>query len=193
MVSFVKKSHSSKRMNWILFIIFVLTSVILIIFNVELVLVNSSSTVKRDHDINNRVCGDDNSVSVYLLKTKLGVSYQGSHWFHVAENFMAYHSALRAQNRQTCSPRVLYLFDKDKFTEELNGMTKMMIALGSLADLTSPPCLQQQRSAQVTSQSIYFGRLHSDWTTMGLKPGRTVSIPQSIFSELTVIQTCLKY
>ena len=129
---------------------------------------------------------------------------------------MAHHSALRAQNRQTCARRILYLFDKgsvsylfpafiflllllllillflDKFTEELNGVTKMMIALGTLGDSTSPSCQQQsvQSSAQILSsrRSFYFGRLrHSDWSTAGLEPGRvSVSIPRSAFSELKV-------
>ena len=29
------------------------------------------------------------------LKTSLGVNYDGSHWFHMSENFMTYHSILR--------------------------------------------------------------------------------------------------
>ena len=29
------------------------------------------------------------------LKTALGVNYDGSHWFHMSENFMTYHSILR--------------------------------------------------------------------------------------------------
>ena len=29
------------------------------------------------------------------IKTKLGVSYKGGHWFHMSENLMTYHSILR--------------------------------------------------------------------------------------------------
>ena len=135
---------------------------------------------------------------------------------------MAHHSALRAQNQQTCARNILYLFDKgsashsreylsysshnvslilfflflvylDKFTEELNGVTKMMIALGTLGDSSSPSCQQQsvQSSSHAASRSFYFGRLHSDWTAAGLEPGRSVSIPRSAFSELKVSLNCL--
>ena len=31
------------------------------------------------------------------LHTKLGVSYEGGHWFHMAENFLTARSALRKQ------------------------------------------------------------------------------------------------
>lgn len=74
MVSFVKKGHG-KRPNWILFGVVTLLLGCLVVFNLE-VTVDQTSPLSPG----NRVCRDDATLSVYLLKTKLGVSYQGSHW-----------------------------------------------------------------------------------------------------------------
>lgn len=58
---------------------------------------------------------------IYNLKTALGVSYKGSHWFHMAENFMVQHSILRASGKLTDSDEVYYNFDKGvKYDYNLN-------------------------------------------------------------------------
>lgn len=73
---------------------------------------------------------------VYLLHTHLGVNYDAGHWFHMAENFMAQHSLLRAQGLQTANASVVvYAFDEAAFTKALNGVTKLMVLLGTTATL----------------------------------------------------------
>jgi hypothetical protein len=69
---------------------------------------------------------------MYNLHTKLGVSYSGDHWFHMAENFMAQHSKLRANGGYTNSSEVYFNFDKAGFVQELNGITKFMVAIATL-------------------------------------------------------------
>ena len=49
---------------------------------------------------------------IYNLKTELGVTYQGSHWFHMAENFMTQHSILREKKQQTCVSETYFNFNK---------------------------------------------------------------------------------
>lgn len=66
---------------------------------------------------------------IYRLNTKLGVNYEGDHWFHVAENFMTLHSILRAQGHTTTSNNIYFDFDKKGFAKQLNGMTKMMTSM----------------------------------------------------------------
>jgi len=40
--------------------------------------------------------GSGSSVpTLYNMKTKMHVTYEGGHWFHMAENFMTQHSILR--------------------------------------------------------------------------------------------------
>jgi hypothetical protein len=49
--------------------------------------------------------------SLYVMQTSLGVNYDGSHWFHVAENFMAQHSVVRCVCYDLS--RLLTVFDHD--------------------------------------------------------------------------------
>ena len=56
----------------------------------------------------------DGDPELYFLKTSLGVNYEGSHWFHMAETFMVQHSILRKTHRQSNSTNIYYLFDKSK-------------------------------------------------------------------------------
>jgi hypothetical protein len=72
----------------------------------------------------------EGSPVLYHLNTKLGVNYEGDHWFHIAENFMTQHSVLEASKRNTDSKVIYFDFDRSGFVAETNGMTKFMIALG---------------------------------------------------------------
>lgn len=51
---------------------------------------------------------------LFNLRTKLGVNYEASHWFHIAENFMVHHSILRAKNELANASEVFYNFDKGR-------------------------------------------------------------------------------
>lgn len=66
---------------------------------------------------------------LYHLKTKLGVNYEGSHWFHMAENFLTQHSLVA----QTNASRVFFSFDNAAFVPQLSAMTRMMVALGTVS------------------------------------------------------------
>ena len=65
---------------------------------------------------------------VILLKTKLGVTYDGGHWFHMAENFMASFSELRRTHR-TVNSSVLYFVFDENFVGQLNAITKYMLTV----------------------------------------------------------------
>jgi len=75
-----------------------------------------------------------NMPAMFHLKTKLGVTYGGGHWFHMAENFMAQHSVLRAsRGGSSTSRRAIYFnFDEPGFVKEINGVTKLMVAIAAL-------------------------------------------------------------
>lgn len=77
------------------------------------------------------------TATLYLMRTSLGVNYDGGHWFHVAENFMAQHSMLRESKRQSDKMNVFYCFDKAGFWKDLNGFTKLLILLGTLSETSS--------------------------------------------------------
>ena len=92
---------------------------ITIVFIIYLLI--SNLTVNRLQEINNIKCEINpiNSPILYNLQTKLGVSYKGSHWFHMAENFMAYHSSYTKSQTDICNNKnkyidVIYNFDKGK-------------------------------------------------------------------------------
>jgi len=70
--------------------------------------------------------------AMFLLKTKLGVTYGGGHWFHMAENFMAQHSVLRAAAGGSTRNSIYFNFDEAGFVKELNGVTKLMVAIAAL-------------------------------------------------------------
>lgn len=69
----------------------------------------------------------------YNIHTKLGVNYDGGHWFHMAENIMTMHSVLRAQNRLANASTVYFNFDEKDFASNLNGMTRFITYLGIVA------------------------------------------------------------
>ena len=77
----------------------------------------------------------------FNLNTKLGVSYEGGHWFHMAENFMTAHSSLRRSgllaniNSTAVGGEAYYNFDNPRFVKELNGLTKLIVALGTVGAL----------------------------------------------------------
>lgn len=71
----------------------------------------------------------DGDPVLYHMSTKLGVNYEGDHWFHIAENFMTHHSILEVSKKNTDSRVVYFDFDRSGFVAETNGMTKFMIAL----------------------------------------------------------------
>ncbi len=71
---------------------------------------------------------------LYNLKTALGVTYDGGHWFHVAENFMAQHSKLRANGGNTDATDIYFNFDKPGFSLELNGITRLMVAIAAMKE-----------------------------------------------------------
>jgi hypothetical protein len=67
---------------------------------------------------------------VILLKTKMGVTYDGGHWFHMAENFMASFSELRANHHTVNSSVVYFVFDAE-YVSQLNAMTKYMLTVAA--------------------------------------------------------------
>jgi hypothetical protein len=71
-------------------------------------------STKSDNRILSCSQTNQNDAVMYNLKTKIGVSYESSHWFHMAENFMAYESTLHAQNLQSCADRIILNFDTSK-------------------------------------------------------------------------------
>ena len=82
----------------------------------------------------------DGDPVLYHMSTKLGVNYEGDHWFHIAENFMTHHSILEVSKKNTDSRVVYFDFDRSGFVAETNGMTKFMIALAvmKLPEDTAP-------------------------------------------------------
>lgn len=62
-----------------------------------------------------RLCNwQEGDAVIYHLKTKLGVTYDAGHWFHMSENFMAQHSKLRERNLLSNTSNIIYSFDKGK-------------------------------------------------------------------------------
>lgn len=63
---------------------------------------------------------------ITLLKTKLaGVSYEGGHWFHMAENFLTHHARQKSFNYDSLDAKphakiirhLVYVFDDCKFDD----------------------------------------------------------------------------
>jgi hypothetical protein len=78
---------------------------------------------------------------LFNLRTKLGVTYDGGHWFHMAENFMTQHSIIRANQASVSDPvakrdaadttnEVYMNFDNSDFIDDLNGVTELFVLLG---------------------------------------------------------------
>lgn len=71
----------------------------------------SDSNVALNHP-QSYECKNSGSLVLFDLRTSMGVSYDASHWFHMAENFMARHSTLRHSNQQASPAVVFYCFDQ---------------------------------------------------------------------------------
>lgn len=100
------------------------------IFILNYIVNNSGSGLEIQNGL--QMCPPSKSNPVlFNMRTKLGVSYSASHWFHIAENFMTYHSILREKGLYLCNSDYYYNFDKIGFVNQLNGITKLMIVLGT--------------------------------------------------------------
>ena len=108
-----------------------------------------------------------NLPALFSLKTKLGVSYDGSHWFHMAENFMAQHSALRASGGGTNRSTIYFNFDEAGFVKKLNGVTKLMVALAVL----------QRKQSSPVEMTLHF--VHYPLASSKLRAGEVVQLPQA--------------
>ncbi len=102
---------STKAILWCLCII----SIIAVLFR-NIALHGDTFITNMDTSISGKeVCRNShNIVALYNLKTKLGVSYDGGHWFHMAENFLTEHSLLRESNRQSNASTIMLNFDNGK-------------------------------------------------------------------------------
>lgn len=67
---------------------------------------------------------------LYHLKLSEHVNFFGSHWFHVAENVLVQHSILRKKDALSTSSEVFLDFERVNFVNELNGVTRFLIAMG---------------------------------------------------------------
>ena len=54
---------------------------------------------------------NDESPTLIALRTRLNVFYDGSQWFHMAENYLVQHSLLQANQRLVSQKSVVYSFD----------------------------------------------------------------------------------
>jgi hypothetical protein len=71
------------------------------------------SNSKINNPLSVKKCNRNEDFPTYFeLKTKLGVNYDAGHWFHMAENFMVYHSVLRQKHLLSNSSEVYLNFDK---------------------------------------------------------------------------------
>jgi hypothetical protein len=126
------------------------------------------SKTGTDNAINlNNCIWNNNDPVIYNMRTKLGVGYEGGHWFHMAENFMVQHSILRHDGMLTNASNVYYNFDKDGFINELNGVTKMIISLGTIGTL-----LMKEKIANY----IYFNSKKDQDIASTLQYGQTFTI-----------------
>lgn len=110
-----------------------------------------------------------NMPAMFHLKTKLGVSYGGGHWFHMAENFMAQHSALRASKGGSTRSAIYFNFDEPGFVSELNGVTKLMVALAALQR-------EQSQPVQLTLHFVHYPLTKAD---RKLQLGDVLQLPRS--------------
>ena len=126
------------------------------------------SKTGTDNAINlNNCIWNNNDPVIYNMRTKLGVGYEGGHWFHMAENFMVQHSILRHDGMLTNASNVYYNFDKDGFIKELNGVTKMIVSLGTIGTL-----LMKEKIANY----IYFNSKKDQDIASTLQYGQTFTI-----------------
>lgn len=120
-----KHTSSSFRGGWWYILLIVILFFVLSMYYI----INMLYATSIGNDL--KSCLSDRGRSLYSLRTKLGVTYDGSHWFHIAENFMTQHSVLRKSSLQSCSHEIYYNFDKAGFVTKLNGVTKLMIVLAT--------------------------------------------------------------
>eukprot|EP00598_Pedospumella_elongata_P014472 CAMPEP_0185013308 /NCGR_PEP_ID=MMETSP1098-20130426/98741_1 /TAXON_ID=89044 /ORGANISM="Spumella elongata, Strain CCAP 955/1" /LENGTH=746 /DNA_ID=CAMNT_0027542375 /DNA_START=128 /DNA_END=2368 /DNA_ORIENTATION=- len=112
---------------------------------------------------------------VYHLKTKMGVNYDAGHWFHMAENFMVQHSILRKAGELTNSSNIILNFDEDHFISELNGITRLIVYLGT-------------HNAQSTPKQLYFTHLtFLPWLSSHARVGSSVVLNHHDFNEVQMM------
>lgn len=104
--------------------------------------------------------------AVFNVKTKLGVSYDGGHWFHMAENLLAEHSANRNRNSLTNTSHIIYNFDKLSFVDQLNGITRLFTVLGTVLET-------------INIQFVYFSHIPIILDIGNLEKGQTFKLQNS--------------
>eukprot|EP01039_Chlorochromonas_danica_P009398 gene9398-10381_t len=126
-------SRLRTRWGWWLMVSAVVLFLCIVIFNVVMI---PSTFDQQSVDIGHtggqsvRCHWTVNDPVVFNIRTKLGVNYDGGHWFHMAENILTMHSMLRAQGRLANSSQVFFNFDTPEFSTNLNGMTRFITYLG---------------------------------------------------------------
>lgn len=126
------------------------------------------------------------------IETRLGVNYNAGHWFHMAELIITRHAELRAKKQLLNSTEVYYNFDKSKFlsiiytilniflfllagfTSDLNGITRFIVYLGTMA-----PYVPVKQMHFLASRSVHDQIKHIDAPI-------NIMIDVSAFSTLNV-------
>lgn len=116
----------------------ILSILIALAFLFNLMTNSSNTLLENTHHTPAPCTWSPGDPTLYYLRTKLGVNYDASHWFHMSENFMTQHSILSASRMTTNSSTVYFAFDNQDFITELNGFTKLLVALGTLAAPSVP-------------------------------------------------------
>jgi hypothetical protein len=112
------RSLSRKKSSFLGICVFILSSFFLFFlgYNFYVIVTSPSRSQKLILSTRNEYCSwREGDPVLYYLKTKLGVTYEADHWFHMAENFMVQHSILLKQNLLANSSVIFYDFDKRKF------------------------------------------------------------------------------
>lgn len=116
---------------------------------------------------------------LYNIKTKLGVTYDAGHWFHMAENIMVQHSILRSKNELANSSLIYYNFDQGKlninsyfniniitflfiiciggFESNLNGITRFFTYLGTASPGADVKGLKFFSDRSLWGTNLHFG------------------------------------
>eukprot|EP01032_Pedospumella_encystans_P009988 gene9988-11704_t len=136
--------------------------------------VNTESIV-HPTTVQHRCLWKEGDPVVYHLKTKMGVNYDAGHWFHMAENFMVQHSILRKAGELTNSSNIILNFDEDHFISELNGITRLIVYLGT-------------HNAQSTPKQLYFTHLtFLPWSSSHARVGSSVVLNHHDFNEVQMM------
>lgn len=120
--------------------LFGVVGILLFVLSLLNVFIKTPRDFSNDDALRSRYpkCHHDSATDpvLYNLDTRLGMQsslvYDASHWFHVAEKFLAQYSALRQGNFLNSNASVVYFnFDKAGFLEDLNGFTRFLVHLGT--------------------------------------------------------------